>query len=178
MAHGQNLTVQQAWRAVRHPWLRDEDLTRVLILLGAILWSYSHVERRLLDVALRCSQAPEYRDIDERAPFRRKARISYLRKVIEAEGPLSRFRALGEAILKRYEAGAEIRNQMAHADIDFLGLGITRFTELTVDDDRTLTHRVFNFSPGQLELEATKAARLSRAVQRLHYRAFGDSPLV
>lgn len=170
--------VPKEWRAVHSPWLADDDLARVLILRGAILWSYSHVERRLLDVALRCSRTPEYRNIDEKAPFRRATRIGYLQKVLEAEGPLSPFRRLGEVILKRYEAGAEIRNQMAHADIDFLGLGLTRFKELTVDGNRlTLTDRTFNFAPGELERHAIKAARLSKAVQRLHYKAFADDPI-
>ena len=136
------------------------------------------MERRLLDFAVRCSREDEYRDITDKCPFLRKARISYIRKVLDSDGPLAPFKGLGEAILKRYETGAEIRNQMAHADIDFLGLGLTRFYELTPDGGgKTVTERTFNFEPGKLERQAVKAARLSKAVQRLHYKMFGDAPL-
>lgn len=170
------MMVPKEWRAVQNPWLRDDDLARVLVLRGTILWSYSHVERRILDLAVRCSRTPEYRDIADKAPFRRNARISYVRKVLATDGPLSRYKRLGEAILDRYEQSAEVRNQMAHADIDFLGHGLTRFTELTVDGN-TIADRTLNFFPGDLERHAVKAARLSKVVQRLHYAAFGDDPL-
>ncbi|WP_438851237.1 hypothetical protein [Brevundimonas nasdae] len=131
-----------------------------------------------MDFAMRCAREDEYRDIALKAPFRRKTRIAYIREVLNAEGPLTPFRRLGEAILKRYEDGAEIRNQMAHADIDFLGVGLTRFYELTPDGGgKTVTERTFNFEPGKLERQAVEAARLSKAVQRLHYKMFGDEPL-
>ncbi len=165
--------VPAPWRATINPWTPDADLARVLILRGAILWSYSHIERRLMEFAIRCSQAPEYRDVSDKAPFRRAARIGYLRKVLESDGPLKRYRSLGTAILDRYEASSEIRNRMAHADIDLVAFDMVRFIEIVMEG-QDISERWFNFYPGDLEREAIKAARFSKAVQRLNYAAFRD----
>lgn len=163
------MMVPKEWRAVRNPWLRDDELARVLVLRGVILWSYSHIERRLMEFAIMCSNTPEYRDVSEKAPFRRVARIAYLRRVLEQDGPLKRVSRLGTAILDRYEDSAEIRNRMAHADIDMVAPEFTRFIEIAMDD-QDITERWFNYYPGDLERQAIKAARFSKAVQRLHYR--------
>lgn len=161
--------VPREWRAVINPWTPDHELSRVLTLRGAILWSYSHIERRLMEFAIMCSNTPEYRDVSDKAPFRRAARIAYLRRVLEQDGPLKRISPLGTAILDRYEASAEIRNRMAHADIDLVAPEFTRFIEIAMDG-QDISERWFNYYPGDLELHAIKAARFSKAVQRLHYR--------
>jgi hypothetical protein len=161
--------VPKEWRAVRNPWTQDGELARILILRGAILWSYSHIERRLMEFAIMCSNTPEYRDVSEKAPFRRVARIAYLRRVFEQDGPLKRVSRLGTAILDRYEDSAEIRNRMAHADIDMVAPEFTRFIEIAMDG-QDITERWFNYYPGDLERQAVKAARFSKAVQRLHYK--------
>lgn len=161
--------VPQEWRAIISPWTPDRELARVLMLRASILWSYSHIERRLMEFAILCSSTPEYRDVSERAPFRRIARIAYLRKVLERDGPLRKVSSLGAAILDRYEQSAEIRNRMAHADIDMVAPDFTRFIEIAMDG-QDISERWFNYYPGDLERQAVKAARFSKAVQRLHYR--------
>ncbi|MBA4804712.1 MAG: hypothetical protein H2038_08695 [Brevundimonas sp.] len=168
--------VPYEWRAVINPWVQDADLARVLILRSSILWSYSHVEQKLTDVAIRCSMVPEYRDLRETPPFSSAARISYLRKVLATDGPLSRFQRLGTAILDRYEASRAIRNRMAHSDMKVLPRGPTTFDEIVIDGGR-ITHRISNYWPGQLEAVAVRAARFSRAVQHIHYVMFADDPI-
>lgn len=163
--------VPKEWRAINSRWMPDQELARVLTLRAAILWSYSHIERRLMEFAILCSSTPEYRDVSEKAPFRRAARISYLRKVLELDGPLKRVAGLGGAILDRYEESAEIRNRMAHADIDLVAPDVVRFIEIAMEG-QDITERRINYYPGDLERHAIKAARFSKALQRLHYRAF------
>ncbi|WP_447909944.1 hypothetical protein [Brevundimonas bullata] len=165
--------VPKEWRAIISPWTPDLELARVLMLRAAILWSYSHIERRLMEFAIRCSSTPEYRDVSEKAPFRRAARIAYLRKVLELDGPLKPVAGLGSAILDRYEESAEIRNRMAHADIDLVAPDMVRFIEIAMEG-QDITERRFNYYPGDLERQAIKAARFSKAVQRLHYKTFKD----
>lgn len=172
-----SLLVPKEWRAEVNPWTRDDELARALILRGAILWSYSHIERRMMDFIIRCAQMPEYHDIAENPPFRRAKRIGYIREVLKGDGPFRRYERLGAAILKRYEASAEIRNRMAHADHDFLGAGLLRLRDFALDGTKVIRDRWWNYYPGHLEREAVKAARFSKAIQRLHYRTFGDSPL-
>lgn len=168
--------VPEEWRAVINPWVQDGDLARVLILRSAILWSYSHIEQRLTDLAIRCSHSPEYRDIREKPPFSSGARITYLRKVLETEGPLSPYASLGRAILDRYERSRVIRNRMAHADMEVLPQWAIVFNEIVIDGAE-ITLRRTNYWPGQLEREAVKAARFSQAVQRIHYAMFANDPL-
>lgn len=115
--------------------------------------------------------------MSEKAPFRRVARIGYLRKVMEANGPLKRYATLGTAILDRYEGSAELRNRMAHADIDLVAVEMVRFIEIVMDGQE-ITERWFNYYPGDLEREAIKAARFSKAIQRLYYAAFNDEPVM
>lgn len=168
--------VPKSWRAEVNPWTRDDELARALILRGAILWSYSHVERLMMDFIIRCARMPEYYDIADSPPFRRAKRISYIRKVLKADGPLRRYERLGTAVLNRYEASAEIRNQMAHADHAFLGVGLLKLRDFALDGTKVIRDRVWNYHSGHLEREAVKAARFSKACQRLHYRMFGDTP--
>lgn len=168
--------VPNEWRAVINPWVQDGDLARVLILRAAILWSYSHIEQKLTDVAIRCSNSPEYRDIREKPPFSSGARITYLRRVLETDGPLSRYAKLGTAILNRYEKSRVIRNRMAHADMEVLPQWAIVFNEIVIDGGEITIHRT-NYWPGQLELLALKAARFSHAVQRVHYGMFANDPI-
>jgi hypothetical protein len=168
--------VPREWRAVINPWVRDNDLARALVLRGSILWSYSHIEQKLTDVAIRCSHSPEYRDLREKPPFSSGQRIAYLRSVLETDGPLSRFEALGTAILDRYEASRAVRNRMAHADMEALPDWAITFEELVVDG-REITYRRKPYWPGELEEVAVRAARFSRAVQRIHYAMFANDEI-
>ena len=168
--------VPNEWRAVINPWVQDADLARVLILRGAILWSYSHIEQKLTDVVIRCSHSPQYRDLREKPPFNSGARVAYLRKVLETDGPLSKYAPLGNAILDRYEASRTIRNRMAHADMEALPNWAITFDEIVIDGGR-ITHHRTNYWPGQLERLAVKAARFSHAVQRIHYIMFANDPI-
>ncbi|MEH6699962.1 MAG: hypothetical protein V7672_14795 [Brevundimonas sp.] len=168
--------VPNEWRAVINPWVQDGDLARLLILRASILWSYSHIEQKLTDVAIRCSHSPEYRDLREKPPFSSGARISYLRKVLETDGPLSGYATLGKAVLDRYDKSRVIRNRMAHADMEVLPRWAIVFNEIVIDGGEITIHRT-NYWPGDLEMLAVKAARFSQAVQRLHYALFANDPI-
>lgn len=168
--------VPNEWRAVINPWVQDRDLARVLILRAAILWSYSHIEQKLTDLVVRCSQTPEYRDLREKPPFSSAARIAYLRKVLATDGPLSKYERLGTAILDRYDESRPIRNRMAHADMQVLPNWAVTFDEIVIDGGE-ITHRRTNYWPGHLERLAAEAARFSHAVQRIHYTLFANDPI-
>lgn len=157
--------VPEEWRATKSGWAPDGELARVLILRGAILWSYSHVEQRLTELAIECSSVAEYRLIADRFPFHPSKRSAYLRRVFETTGPLSGFRPLGIAVLDRFDGSRDIRNQMAHADMEVMQ-GLVRFTERMGHEGEVL-YRSSPYHPGELERLAIKAARFSQAVQRL-----------
>lgn len=167
--------VPKEWRAVISPWTPDSELARVLMLRAAILWSYSHVEQKLTYLAIRCSHEPEYRNLAEKPPFTPASRIKFLRRVLDTQGPLSARRSLGLAILDRFDQGRDIRNQMAHADMSVLP-GIARFDEIVISNGE-IVHRDTPYYAGQLERIAIKAARFSKAIQRIHYKLFQDTPL-
>lgn len=168
--------VPNQWRAVINPWLEDDELARALILRSAILWSYSHVEQKVTDIVVRCSHEADYREVSEKPPFSSAARVKYLRKVLAIPGPLFRFKRLGLAILDRYDASREIRNRMAHADMEvYKDWGIV-FDEIIIDGGQ-ISHRRSRYWAGRLEAEAEKAARFSKAVQRVHYAMVGDDQI-
>lgn len=175
MHGGAGKLVPDEWRAVINPWTRDEHLARVLILRSAILWSYSHVEQRLADIMIRCSHCEAYQHVAETPPFTQSRRVRFLRDVLALPGPLADWRSIGVAILDRYEAGRAIRNRMAHAHMSVLP-HFVRFDEIVLHNG-VITQHITRYLDGQLEKEAAKAARFSRAVQRLHYRLVGDDPL-
>lgn len=174
------LQVPEEWRAVINPWTQDDALARVLILRSAILWSFGHIEQRLTDMAIRCSRMDDYDGIRDKPPFTGSGRVKYLRRVLAQPGPYERYRSLGTAILDRYDATRVLRNRMAHADMQVLGPlpgggdYPVWFEEIVVDGDGITFHRT-DYWAGQLEREAVKASRFSKAIQRLHYRLFGDS---
>ncbi|WP_426018431.1 hypothetical protein [Brevundimonas sp. DWR2-3-1b1] len=163
--------VPNKWRAVVNPWVRDHELAHALILRSSILWSYSHVEQKLTDLVIRCSSEAEYRDIAEKPPFSSSARVKYLRKVLAAPGPLHRFQSFGTAILDRYDASRTVRNRMAHADMEVLQNWGIVFDEIVIDGGE-ISHRRERYWEGRLEDEAVKAARFSKAVQKIHYALF------
>lgn len=165
--------VPRSWRAIRSPWTPDDQLAHVLILRGAIIWSYSHIEQKLFDFAIRCSREPEYRDISETPPFTAASRIKFLRKVFNTPGPLTRFSGLGLAILDRFDGSRDIRNQMAHAEMTVIGVYPIRFDDIVVTDGGIIRHST-PYYEGDLERIARRASRLSKAVQRLHYTLFKD----
>lgn len=172
-----SLLVPLEWRAVRNPWLQDRELAKALILRAAILWSYSHIEQKLTDFMVRCASMPAYRGLAEKPPFRMKGRVSYLRRVFDAEGPFSQKKSIGIAILDRYDAGRDIRNQMAHADIEVYPEWGTVLDEILIDGT-SIHHGRERYWGGRLEQEAKRASRFSKAVQRIHYSLFGDEPLI
>lgn len=170
--------VPNEWRAVINPWVDDAELARALILRSAILWSYSHVEQRLTDIVVRCSHEAAYRDVAEKPPSTSSKRVKFLRAVLRIPGPLYPFRSLGIAILDRYDASRPIRNRMAHADMevysDWGGKRVV-FDEIVVNG--AISHQRSPYSPQRLEAEALRAARFSKAVQRVHYAMVGDDPI-
>lgn len=171
--------VPDEWRAVINPWVRDEELARALILRSAILWSYSHVEQKLTDIVVRCSHEAAYRDVSANPPSTSAKRVKFLRAVLSIHGPLYPFRNLGVAILDRYDSSRPIRNRMAHADMevysDWGGKEVV-FDEIVVSGGEICHHRS-RYSPGRLEAEARRAARFSKAVQRVHYAMVGNDPI-
>ena len=168
--------VPDDWRAVINPWVRDAELARALILRSAILWSYSHVEQKLTDIVVRCSHEAAYRDVAAKPPSTSAKRVKFLRAVLSIPGPLYPFRSLGVSILNRYDASRPIRNRMAHADMEVYSDWGVVFDEIVVSGSEISHHRS-RYWPGRLEAEARRAARFSKAVQRVHYAMVGNDPI-
>ena len=71
-----------------NPWQSKRSLEAVLLYRGAIVAGWANVEAALIEVALRTSVHPDYIGISDNYPSRIKGRVSYLRKIIELDGPL------------------------------------------------------------------------------------------
>jgi hypothetical protein len=163
------LTIDKRWLATRNPWLREREIAEAMMLRGAILWSYGHIEQKITEIAIRCSYVAEYHALREAPPFTMANRITFLRRVLEEPGPLQRYRSVGGAILDRYDRARPLRNRMAHADMKMAGGPPLRFIEIVIDGGE-IKQNDTPYYPGQLEALARRVGRFSRACQRLGFK--------
>lgn len=160
------LLVPKSWRAHVNPWVRDSEIADLLILRGAILWSYAHIEQVITEISIHATYQTPYRGLREKPPFSMAQRLAHLRTVLNEDGPLSKYRRYGLAMIARYEASREIRNQMAHSDMYVTSVSGREFREIIIADGEIVSRRM-HYWPGQLERVAEGAARFSHRCQRV-----------
>lgn len=162
------LLVPQEWRAHVNPWINDEELADLLILRGAILWSYAHIEQVITEITIRATYLDAYRGLRSKPPFSMSARLAHLRAILNMDGPLAKYRRYGLAMIVRYEGAREIRNQMAHSDTYLISVSGREFREIVIADG-TITSKRRAYWPGELERVAESAARFSHRCQAMLY---------
>lgn len=160
------LIVPHEWRAHVDPWVKDDDIADLLILRGAIIWSYAHIEQVVTEIAIRVTYLDPYRGLRSAPPFSMKARLSHLRAVLEVDGPLNKYRRLGLAMLERYDSARDVRNTMVHADMVPVSVSGREFREIVIADGE-ITSKRHPFFEGELERIAEGAARFSRRCQKV-----------
>ncbi|WP_332655688.1 hypothetical protein [Brevundimonas sp.] len=162
------LLVPHEWRAHVNPWVKDDELADLLILRGAIVWSYAHIEQVITEITIRATYLDAYRGLRSQPPFSMSARLTHLRKILNMDGPLARYRRYGLAMIVRYERAREVRNQMAHSDMFPISLSGREFREIVIADG-TITSKRAPYWPGELERVAESAARFSQRCQAVLY---------
>lgn len=156
--------------AYRSPWSPTPEVGEVYLLRGAILSAFSHADSLAMMLAVRSSMIAPYQ-LRNKAPTRREERISFLRAVAEADGPLAPYRGLLQSIANRLEALNEFRTVAAHASYSAFGHGTVSFPETkkspgkseVISKHRSMTLR-------ELRRIAMKYALFSRACESLYYR--------
>jgi hypothetical protein len=139
-----------------NPWMPDLLLEDAILFRGAIISAWGYIEMKLIELAIRSSHMSEYSKIRANYPYKLENRLGYLRKVLETDGPFSRYRNIGTQFLDRFEQAVEIRHLMAHASMDaFPDWGITFFDYKPAGEDK-ITHRRRRFTIRELESEARK----------------------
>ena len=167
-----------------NPWQTKSSIEATLLYRGAIVAAWANVETSLIEVAIRASKHGAYSDHRGAYPSKLKTRIRYLREILVLPGPLQPFRTLGEAILNRYAAGAELRNMMAHARMTVLPTWGATFYGFQAASEREIIYQTRRMTEPQLEALAKRTTRFSRAVRMLIAQldtkellpALGESP--
>jgi hypothetical protein len=150
-----------------NPWIKNLELRDALLYRGAIIAAWGYVETTLIEIAIRSSRLEEYGALSANYPYKLEGRIRYLRRMLDADGPFSQFRKLGNQFLDRFEAAADLRHVMAHARMDLIW-GV-EFTDYKPIEDGAIRKRLARYTLGQLEQMARKATRLSRLIQMGYY---------
>lgn len=150
-----------------NPWQTKSLVDDAHLYRGAIVSAWANVDTSLMEITIRASCHPAYAGAREFYPSRFRDRIQYLRKILTMPGPLAEFRQLGEAVLKRYGADADLRNMMAHARMtQLLDWGVT-FSGFMAKSGHEISQYRRRISREELEVIALRAARFSRAVRKL-----------
>jgi hypothetical protein len=150
-----------------NPWSPNKALRDANMFRGAIVGAWAYVETVLIEIAIRSSHMDEYCSIRETFPYRGDRRINYLRQMLRADGPFSRYQNLGMQFLSRYEATEELRHIMAHGRMTVLGKA--EFTYFSFQKGRPIQKCSIRLTIAELEEKAREAARLSRLLQRLFW---------
>lgn len=157
--------MRSAYAIEVNPWAPKEHIEAALLFRGAIVSAHGYVETRLAELALRSSKLPEYADIRDTYPYKHGQKLSYLRSVFLSE-PLKPYQDTAERFFTRFDAGADLRNLMAHAKMDVDSSWIV-FEDFDIGKKGAIQRRQFPFTLKDLEKTAWKAVCLSRICQRL-----------
>lgn len=152
----------------RSRWSPTGEAGEVYLLRGVIVSAFAHADFLAMELAIRASAVPEY-GFKETPPSRTATRVKYLKRVADTEGPLSPFRPLLEALIRRLEEVAKVRHYFAHAKVQVLSGGWIVFEDYDVRGAE-ITNTRKRHSPEDLRRIAFRAARFSRACAKLHYR--------
>lgn len=147
------------------PWLTKGCIERTLLYRGAIVAGWANVETSLIELAIRASRHPSYSDVKDQYPKKLTSRISYLRAVLDAPGPLKPYSSLGHQILDRFARSEGLRNLLAHGRMTLLpGWGAT-FHFFRARNGSEIIYRIERLTEERLERFARQATRFSRAVR-------------
>ena len=149
-----------------NPWSRRGDVEAALLFRGTIVSAYGYIETQLGNLAIRCSRLPVYEQIRETFPFSMQARLSFL-KTAFSTGPLKPHAGLALQFFARVEVGLELRHLAAHAQMQVLPRWGINFDDIPSASPVEVTSRYRHLTMQELELEAWRAARLSRLGQHL-----------
>jgi len=149
-----------------NPWTPEPDALAAMLYRGVIVSAWGFIETHLNETAVRCSWHPAYMPLLTKYPRLLNDRLQYLRRVLDAPGPLQLHRAFGQSFIDRFAASAALRNTMAHARMQLLPPMGIKFTEVgRFDGD--LKQRYSRYQLEDLAAMARKATRLSRLCQRI-----------
>lgn len=156
--------------AYKSPWSPTAQVGEVFLLRGAIVSAFGHVDQLLVKVSARASRLDTYA-LRTTAPFGTQQRIKYLRHVAETVGPLSPYKELLLAVLKRMDKLNGFRTQLAHASYMVLGRGAVSFPEtVNVMKNSELETRHNSTTLDALRHTALKYAMFGRVCERLYYK--------
>lgn len=139
----------------------------LMLLRGAIVASFGHVETALADLAIRFSRNERCAEFRSSYPHGLGTRLSFLRACFAIE-PYARRQGLANQVFKRFEAAAELRHVMAHGSVRNPSLEwLVTFRDFKPSTGGEITVRDHRYTYADLENSAYDAARLSRRVARL-----------
>lgn len=150
-----------------NPWHTETSVDAAHYYRGVIVGGWASVECALIEVALRCSRIPVYLEIRDTFPSKLAGRLIYLRKVLDADGPLRPFKSLGLCVINRYDETADLRNIMAHAWQTILPEWGATYYGFNAKTGTEVTYYHRRLTIDQLHEEAARSARFSRAVRYL-----------
>jgi hypothetical protein len=144
-----------------------EEWETLLLLRGAIVASFGHVETTLAELAIRLSRDERCAVLRESYPHGLGRRLTFLRACF-ALTPYVRRRGLAEQVFKRFEAATELRHIMAHGSVKGPSLGwLVTFRDFKPSAGAEIAVRDHRYTYADLEVFAWQAARLSRRVAQL-----------
>ncbi|MGE4304734.1 MAG: hypothetical protein AB7E24_11975 [Novosphingobium sp.] len=157
---------RSAYSVEVNPWSPREDVEAAIFFRGAIVSAFGNIEARLGELCIRASRIPVYDALRDRFPHPTSKRIAYLRQVF-ATGPLATWEATATRYLDRFQAGEELRNLVAHSQMQVLpDWGVT-LRDFPSADRAGIQTRSRRLTLPEIEIVAWRAARLSRLGQHL-----------
>jgi hypothetical protein len=92
-------------------------MQEVHFLRGAIISSYAQVEFLLTDLNMRCRQLPAYAEIAAGFPYKLESKISRVKALITAPGPLNAYADDLQGLVDRISGYEESRHFIAHGQL-------------------------------------------------------------
>lgn len=138
---------------------------------GAIVSGFGQIETGIAELSLRILNDANYRAMRATPPYGATKTAAFLKDVLDASGPLQRFRRVGHLFLDRFQNFAELRTLMAHGAMSVVpNWGVT-VEYVNRARGGLIEQRSQRFSLLQLQTLAEQVNRLSRLGQRLYWRA-------
>lgn len=156
------------YAAESNPWTNHEDLLRATAARGAIVSAWAQLDGYLTEVIARSARYLAYQDLlPPKFPSQRPKRIELLSSMLQAEGPLHRWRREGQAYLDHFGEADEVRNILAHAQMQVLPMWGVTFKEYLPVKGGGFVEKPHRVTVEQLEEVAVYWARFSRRVDRI-----------
>ena len=101
---------------------------------GEIITSFAQIEFVLADIVVKCASRAEYKNVVARFPYKVESRISAVTALVNAPGPLQKYKDEIVRVIDHLLSYSELRDFMAH--------GLVMLTP-TVDKDPRLEYRMY-----------------------------------